>query len=84
MSGTLNGIENARFLLDRWTESLAQVLESMTDQRPEVRWEAVSGLAGTSGSRPGLSVVGTAVPGGSRRPHSGSARRRPSGNMPGP
>jgi flagellar motor switch protein FliN/FliY len=39
----LDGIENARFLLDRWAESLAQVLESMTDQRPEVRWEAVSG-----------------------------------------
>jgi flagellar motor switch protein FliN/FliY len=43
MSGTLSGIENASFLLDRWAESLAQVLESMTDQRPEVRWEAVSG-----------------------------------------
>lgn len=40
----LDGVENARFLLDRWAESLAQVLESMTDQRPEVRWEAVSGL----------------------------------------
>jgi flagellar motor switch protein FliN len=39
----LDGVENARFLLDRWTESLAQVLESMTDQRPEVRWEALSG-----------------------------------------
>ena len=39
----LDGTENARVLLDRWTESLAQVLESMTDQRPTVRWEAVSG-----------------------------------------
>ena len=39
----LDAVENARFLLDRWTESLAQVLESMTDQRPEVRWVAVSG-----------------------------------------
>jgi len=39
----LDGVENARFLLDRWTESLAQVLESMTDQRPDVRWEPVSG-----------------------------------------
>jgi flagellar motor switch protein FliN/FliY len=48
----LDGVENARFLLDRWTESLAQVLESMTDQRPEVRWEAVSGpLAETGGGR---------------------------------
>lgn len=39
----LASIENARFLLDRWTESLAQVLESMTDQRPNIRWEGVSG-----------------------------------------
>jgi len=39
----LDAVQNARFLLDRWTESLAQVLESMTDQRPEVRWEAASG-----------------------------------------
>jgi flagellar motor switch protein FliN/FliY len=39
----LDGIENARLLLDRWGESLAQVLESMTDQRPAVRWEALTG-----------------------------------------
>ncbi len=43
MNGALTGIDNARLLLDRWAESLAQVLESMTDQRPEVRWEAISG-----------------------------------------
>ena len=43
MSVTLKDAENARFLLDRWTESLSQVVESMTDQRPEVGWEAVSG-----------------------------------------
>ena len=48
----LDGVENARFLLDRWAESLAQVLESMTDQRPEVRWEAVSGpLSEVGGSQ---------------------------------
>jgi len=39
----LDAAANTRFLLDRWTESLAQVLESMTDQRPEVHWEAASG-----------------------------------------
>jgi len=43
MSAALDGIENARFLLDRWTESLAQVLESMTDQRPHVTWKSASG-----------------------------------------
>ena len=43
MSVTLKDAENARFLVDRWTESLSQVVESMTDQRPTVHWEAVSG-----------------------------------------
>ncbi len=28
----------ARPILDAWAESLAQVLESMTDQRPAVEW----------------------------------------------
>ena len=36
-------VENARVLLDRWSESLAQVLESMTDQRPKVAWQFVPG-----------------------------------------
>jgi flagellar motor switch protein FliN/FliY len=45
MSEPLNTVENASFLLDRWSESLAQVLESMTDQRPAMRWEAASGPA---------------------------------------
>jgi flagellar motor switch protein FliN/FliY len=45
----LDRAENARALLDRWTESLAQVLESMTDQRPTVRWEAVSGPLSEAG-----------------------------------
>jgi flagellar motor switch protein FliN/FliY len=45
----LDGIDNTRMLLDRWTESLAQVLESMTDQRPTISWEAASGLASEVG-----------------------------------
>ncbi|HEX3746448.1 MAG TPA: flagellar motor switch protein FliN [Bryobacteraceae bacterium] len=43
MSATMQEVENARLLLDRWTESLAQVLESMTDQRPNVHWEYANG-----------------------------------------
>jgi flagellar motor switch protein FliN/FliY len=39
----LEAVENARILLDRWTGSLAQVIESMTDQRPTVGWETASG-----------------------------------------
>lgn len=33
----------ARLLLDQWAESLSQVLESMTDQRPKVEWRAGTG-----------------------------------------
>jgi flagellar motor switch protein FliN len=29
-------------LLDQWTASLAEVVESMADQKPDVRWEAAS------------------------------------------
>jgi flagellar motor switch protein FliN/FliY len=34
-----------RSLLDQWTASIAQVLESMMDQKPEVRWESGITLA---------------------------------------
>ncbi|MGO9009696.1 MAG: flagellar motor switch protein FliN [Bryobacteraceae bacterium] len=38
---------NARVagVLNQWAESLAQVLDSMTDQRPQIAWQAVSGAA---------------------------------------
>ena len=39
----LDAREDTKQVLDQWVESLAQVLESMTDQRPEVRWEPASG-----------------------------------------
>ena len=41
--------DNVKQLLDRWTESLAQVIESMTDQRPEVTWQAAKGTASELG-----------------------------------
>jgi flagellar motor switch protein FliN len=34
--------ENARAVLDRWAEGLAEVLASMADQRPAVSWEAAA------------------------------------------
>jgi flagellar motor switch protein FliN len=34
----LETIENAKLILDQWAVSLADVLGSMTDTRPEVRW----------------------------------------------
>ena len=40
-SGDRNTVtEQIRGLLDQWTASLAEVVESMADQKPEVRWEA--------------------------------------------
>jgi len=41
--GRMDGDESTRGILDQWTETLAQVLESMTDQRPAVNWKSVSG-----------------------------------------
>ena len=43
MSEKLDAIEPARALLDQFAESLAQVLESMAEQRREAAWQAVSG-----------------------------------------
>jgi flagellar motor switch protein FliN/FliY len=39
----LDSIEHAKLVLDQWTESLADVVASMTDQRPEVHWTGGSG-----------------------------------------
>jgi flagellar motor switch protein FliN/FliY len=39
----LDAQEDTKQILDQWVESLAQVLESMTDQRPETGWQAASG-----------------------------------------
>jgi len=38
-TGGLSAFESARQILDKWMDTLAQVLESMTDQRPSVRWQ---------------------------------------------
>ncbi len=42
--------EGPRKFLDGWVEDLAQVIESMTDRRPAVEWEAAdaAGIANTS------------------------------------
>jgi flagellar motor switch protein FliN/FliY len=38
--------ENVRLILNQWAESLAQVIQSMTDEKPDVRWEPGSGPVG--------------------------------------
>lgn len=52
----LDGVGNLKQLLDEWVETLAQVLESMTDQRPGVAWQAASGtlaeVAASTGAGP--------------------------------
>jgi flagellar motor switch protein FliN len=35
--------ESTRLLLNGWVENLAQVLESMTDQRPQIAWQSATG-----------------------------------------
>jgi len=37
-------------VLNQWAEALAQVLASMTDQRPQVAWQAVGGAAAEAAS----------------------------------
>lgn len=46
-------VEKARILLDQWSEALAQVLESMTDQRPETHWQYAAGPFSTFAADPG-------------------------------
>jgi flagellar motor switch protein FliN/FliY len=49
--------ENVRPVLSGWADNLAQVLESMTDQRPEVRWRAVAGTEAEAGVTPDADVL---------------------------
>jgi flagellar motor switch protein FliN/FliY len=44
-TGGLDAGGRAAGVLDEWAEALAQVLDSMTDQRPQVIWQAVVGTA---------------------------------------
>lgn len=54
---SLPAVEGTRALLDRWVENLAQVVESMTDQRPAVAWREVSGSAASLDLSPGPDMV---------------------------
>jgi len=45
MSGALEMQQPIRNLLDQWTASVAQVLEAMTEQKPEVKWQSGITLA---------------------------------------
>jgi len=57
----LDGVGNLKELLDQWAESLAQVMESMTDQRPGVEWKAASGplgeIAAAAGAGPEADIL---------------------------
>lgn len=43
--GAVSALEGVRPVLDEWMGTLAQVLESMTDQRPAVQWQPATGPA---------------------------------------
>ena len=51
MSGT-HTVDEAKLILDQWVESLADVLASMTDQRPVVAWQAGAGPVGEATEGP--------------------------------
>ncbi|MEO8592527.1 MAG: flagellar motor switch protein FliN [Candidatus Solibacter sp.] len=42
-AGNANLTDTVKGLLDRWASGLADVVASMADQKPEIRWEAASG-----------------------------------------
>ncbi|MGB7761715.1 MAG: flagellar motor switch protein FliN [Bryobacteraceae bacterium] len=44
-TNALDAAGRAAVVLNQWAEALAQVLASMTDQRPQVAWRAVGGTA---------------------------------------
>ena len=44
-------------LMDEWAANLAELLDSMTGQRPQVHWEAVTGLATDAGAGPEADVL---------------------------
>jgi flagellar motor switch protein FliN len=50
----LDALADTKQVLDQWAESLAQVLESMTDSRPEIHWQSDSGTASEAAMAAGM------------------------------
>ena len=55
--GGSSGLKSIHALLDGWVENLAQLLEAMTGQRPQLRWHAASGSAADAGAGPDADVL---------------------------
>jgi len=54
---SLPAVEATRALVDRWVENLAQIVQSVMEQRPTVAWREVNGAAASLGLSPGPDVV---------------------------
>jgi len=54
---SLQVLEAARSLVDPWVENLAQVIESLIEQRPSVVWREAKGSAASLGLSPGPEVL---------------------------
>lgn len=54
---SLQANEATRALVDRWVENLAEVVESVMEQRPAVAWREAQGAATSLGLSPGPDVV---------------------------
>ncbi len=51
-SPSMSSVESARTLLEQWADSIAQVSESMTDQRPRIQFKYVTGVFDEVGGDP--------------------------------
>ena len=49
-SSALTGLDGFRQVLDQWVETVAQVLESMTEERPKVGWQPAGPEAALAGA----------------------------------
>jgi len=49
---SVQALEGARSLIDKWVENLSQIVESVMEQRPSVAWREVKGSAASLGLSP--------------------------------
>lgn len=55
--GRLNSVPSIHALVEAWVGTLAQLLEAMTGQLPQLRWHATTGSAADAGAAPDADVL---------------------------
>jgi len=56
-NSSFDAVENVKIVLHDWAESLEQVLESMTEQRPAIQWRPVTGLVSEIAAADGQDIL---------------------------